>query len=575
MYRILIVEDDSTIASNVAAHLERWDYETKQIEDFKCVMEAFQQFDPQLVILDIGLPFYNGFYWCQEIRKISSVPILFLSSMNDNMNIVMAMNMGGDEFIEKPFDLNVLTAKVQALLRRAYSFQGNVNVLEHEGMLLNLNDASLSYKGEKISLTKNEFRILQMLMENAGKIVARDDIIARLWESDEFIDDNTLTVNVARLRKKLENAGMEGRIKTKKGIGYYLDKQRKEREMIKESIFSFLKIRKMPIIIFTGIVVIFGILFYLYDIPFDAIIYGCELSFVWCAVCLFIDFYKYYKRHKLLHINREQFFDDAEQLPEHMDIIEYDYQELAKELYQAKQELISKNRIAKKELLDYYGMWVHQIKTPIAALDILLQNTEQFLYEEDIVNSRINKRLEIIQESIPVSDMKMELFKIEQYVEMALNYLRVEDISSDLSFKQYAVDDMVCQVIRKYAKIFISKKIKMDFKPTKACIVTDEKWFIFVLEQIISNALKYIKKGQISIYMKEKSLVIEDTGIGIPAEDLPRIFEKGFTGYNGRENKKSTGIGLYLCKNIMDKLQWNITADSEVGRGTKIYLTKL
>lgn len=337
--------------------------------------------------------------------------------------------------------------------------------------------------------------------------------------------------------------------------------------MIKESIFSFLKIRKMPIIIFIGIVVIFGILFYLYDIPFDAIIYGCELSFVWCAVCLFIDFYKYYKRHKLLHINREQFFNDAEQLPEHMDIIEYDYQELAKELYQAKQELVSKNRIAKKELLDYYGMWVHQIKTPIAALDILLQNTERMLYQLD--------EKEMMQEAISVSDMKMELFKIEQYVEMALNYLRVEDISSDLVFKKQELDDMVCQVIRKYAKIFISKKIKMDFKPTKTCIVTDEKWFIFVLEQIISNALKYIKKGKISIYIKEKSLVIEDTGIGIPAEDLPRVFEKGFTGYNGRENKKSTGIGLYLCKNIMDKLQWNITADSEVGRGTKIYLTKM
>lgn len=337
--------------------------------------------------------------------------------------------------------------------------------------------------------------------------------------------------------------------------------------MIKESIFSFLKIRKMPIIIFTGIVVIFGILFYLYDIPFDAIIYGCELSFVWCAVCLFIDFYKYYKRHKLLHINREQFFDDAEQLPEYMDIIEYDYQELAKKLYQAKQELISKNRIAKKELLDYYGMWVHQIKTPIAALDILLQNTERMLYQLD--------EKEMMQKAISVSDMKMELFKIEQYVEMALNYLRVEDISSDLVFKKHELYDMVRQVIRKYAKIFISKKIKIDFKLTKACIVTDEKWFIFVLEQIISNALKYIKKGQIFIYMKEKSLVIEDTGIGIPAEDLPRIFEKGFTGYNGRENKKSTGIGLYLCKNIMDKLQWNITVDSEVGSGTKIYLTKM
>lgn len=337
--------------------------------------------------------------------------------------------------------------------------------------------------------------------------------------------------------------------------------------MIKESIFSFLKIRKVLIIIFTGIVVIFGILFYLYDILFDAIIYGCELSFVWSAVCLFIDFYKYYKRHKLLHINREQFFDDAEQLPEYMDIIEYDYQELAKKLYQANQELISKNRIAKKELLDYYGMWVHQIKTPIAALDILLQNTERMLYQLD--------EKEMMQKAISVSDMKMELFKIEQYVEMALNYLRVEDISSDLVFKKQELDDMVCQVIRKYAKIFISKKIKMDFKPTKACIVTDEKWFIFVLEQLISNALKYTKKGQISIYMKEKSLVIEDTGIGIPAEDLPRIFEKGFTGYNGRENKKSTGIGLYLCKNIMDKLQWNITVDSEVGSGTKIYLTKM
>lgn len=348
-----------------------------------------------------------------------------------------------------------------------------------------------------------------------------------------------------------------------------------ERKIIQQSIFSFLKIRKVPIIIFTGIVVIFGILFYLYDIPFDAIIYGSELSFVWSAVCLLIDFYKYYKRHKLLHINREQFFENAEELPEYRDIIECDYQELVKELSQAKQDFISQNRIARKELLDYYGMWVHQIKTPIAAMDILLQNTEQFLYEEDIVNSRINKRLEIIQESIPVSDMKMQLFKIEQYVKMALNYLRVEDISSDLSFKKHAVDDMVRQVIRKYAKIFIYKKIKMNFKPTGSYIVTDDKWFVFVLEQLISNALKYTKQGQISIYMEDKSLVIEDSGIGIPAEDLPRIFEKGFTGYNGRENKKSTGIGLYLCKNIMDKLQWNITADSEVGSGTKIYLTKM
>lgn len=223
MYRILIVEDDSTIASNVVAHLERWDYETKQIEDFKCVMEAFQQFDPQLVILDIGLPFYNGFYWCQEIRKISSVPILFLSSMNDNMNIVMAMNMGGDEFIEKPFDLNVVTAKVQAVLRRTYEFRGTADIMEWNGAILNLADATVLYQDQKQELTKNEFKILQMLLEKTGKIVSRESIMTRLWDSNEFIDDNTLTVNVARLRKKMEQIGLGGKIITKKGIGYMVE----------------------------------------------------------------------------------------------------------------------------------------------------------------------------------------------------------------------------------------------------------------------------------------------------------------------------------------------------------------
>ena len=223
MYRILIVEDDSTIASNVAAHLERWDYETRQIEDFKCVMEVFQQFDPQLVILDIGLPFYNGFYWCQEIRKISSVPILFLSSMNDNMNIVMAMNMGGDEFIEKPFDLNVVTAKVQAVLRRTYEFRGTADIMEWNGAILNLADATVLYQDQKQELTKNEFKILQMLLENTGKIVSRESIMTRLWDSNEFIDDNTLTVNVARLRKKMEQIGLGGKIITKKGIGYMVE----------------------------------------------------------------------------------------------------------------------------------------------------------------------------------------------------------------------------------------------------------------------------------------------------------------------------------------------------------------
>lgn len=223
MYRILIVEDDLTIAGALEKHLSKWDYDVRHVEDFKNVMKDFLEYEPQLVLLDIALPFYNGFYWCTQMRQVSKVPIVFISSANDNMNIVMAMNMGGDEFIEKPFDLNVVTAKVQALLRRTYSFQGTLNVIEHSGVLLNLNDATIVSGGNKLELTKNEFKILQSLMEHAGKIVSRDDIIERLWESDEFIDDNTLTVNVARLRKKLETIGLGNMIVTKKGIGYMVE----------------------------------------------------------------------------------------------------------------------------------------------------------------------------------------------------------------------------------------------------------------------------------------------------------------------------------------------------------------
>lgn len=223
MYKILIVEDDMMIAKTLSSHLEKWDYEVRYVKDFKNVMNDFLEFEPQLVLMDIILPLFNGFYWCTEIRKIAKTPIVFLSSASDNMNIVMAMNMGGDDFIEKPFDLNVVTAKVQAMLRRAYSFQGNLNVLEHQGLLLNLNDGIVSYKEKKAELTKNEFKILQVLMEHAGKIVTREELMTALWESDAFVDDNTLTVNVTRLRRKLAELAAVEFIKTKKEIGYIIE----------------------------------------------------------------------------------------------------------------------------------------------------------------------------------------------------------------------------------------------------------------------------------------------------------------------------------------------------------------
>lgn len=220
MYKILIVEDDSAIASLLKSQLCKWGYEAETVSDFSKVMEEFKKYDPQLVILDITLPFYNGFYWCTEIRKISAVPIIFASSASDNMNLIMAINMGADDFIAKPFDLNVIVAKIQALLRRTYSFQGQVNILECNGAVLNLGDITLTYNGYKLELSRNEFKILQILFENKNKAVSRDDIMKQLWESDSFIDDNTLTVNITRLRKKLEDIGLKDFLRTKKGIGY-------------------------------------------------------------------------------------------------------------------------------------------------------------------------------------------------------------------------------------------------------------------------------------------------------------------------------------------------------------------
>ena len=222
MYKILIIEDDLTMAQAIQKEMKMWGNDAQYVQDFKNVLETFAEFDPHLVLMDITLPFYNGYHWCSRIREMSKVPVIFVSSASDNMNIVMAVNMGGDDFIAKPFDLDVLTAKIQALLRRTYDFAGQNTVLEHRGALLNLGDATLTCGETRVDLTKNELKILQVLMENKEKIVSRDTLMTKLWESDSFVDENTLSVNVGRLRKKLDAAGLPDFILTKKGIGYHI-----------------------------------------------------------------------------------------------------------------------------------------------------------------------------------------------------------------------------------------------------------------------------------------------------------------------------------------------------------------
>lgn len=222
MYNLMIVEDDRGISEAIATQASQWGLSVHTVDDFRGILREFAEFQPHIVLMDISLPFFDGYYWCSEIRRVSKVPIIFISSASDNMNIIMAMNMGADDFIAKPFDMSVLLAKIQALLRRTYDFAASVPVIEHRGALLNTGDSTLVYNGQDIPLTQNEYKILLCLLENKGRVVSREKLMERLWKTDSFVDENTLTVNINRLRKKLEAAGLEDFIATRHGVGYII-----------------------------------------------------------------------------------------------------------------------------------------------------------------------------------------------------------------------------------------------------------------------------------------------------------------------------------------------------------------
>lgn len=225
MYRILIVEDDDIIAKSIKKYLESWSYQVMIVEDFDKVDRDFEEYKPHLVLMDISLPFYNGYYWCEQIRKSSNTPIIFISSAGDNMNIVMAISKGADDFVAKPFDLSVLLAKIQAILRRTYELNVQKSSFEIRGVTFDTDKSQISKGSQSVDLSKNESMILKMLLDHKDKIVSREDLMVYLWDTDEFVDDNTLTVNINRLRKKLEELGLSGLIKTKKGQGYLLTEE--------------------------------------------------------------------------------------------------------------------------------------------------------------------------------------------------------------------------------------------------------------------------------------------------------------------------------------------------------------
>ncbi|MDQ0157735.1 sensor histidine kinase [Robertmurraya andreesenii] len=319
----------------------------------------------------------------------------------------------------------------------------------------------------------------------------------------------------------------------------------------KENLFLlYLHKNWKPIALFCLFILCFTIVFSLSHHPLDPILYSFLLCSYIVLVFFVVDFITFIKKYKKLKNAEKTIMVQIDQLPAPKNAIEQKYQELLQILYKNKIELTVQADNKQKDLVDYFTQWTHQIKTPIAAMRLLLQS----------------------EQKEQTAELELELIKIEQYVEFVLQYLRLESMSNDLVFKKYELDDIIKQAIRKNAKMFIRKKISLNYSDVNLTVLTDEKWLLFVIEQILSNALKYTKEGSISIYRKNKRLIIEDTGIGIQAEDLPRVFEKGFTGFNGRAFKQSTGIGLYLCKQILTKLSHDITIESEVGVGTKVMI---
>ena len=318
-----------------------------------------------------------------------------------------------------------------------------------------------------------------------------------------------------------------------------------------EILKSYLKKNIKVYILFVVFIFIFFIMFYLYNLPLEALIYTGSFCFLASLIASFLDFVNYRESYKKLKFLEKNILNDLEDLPKSLDIrIDY-YHKIIEKLYEELEKSTQENRQKNIDMVDYYSMWVHQIKTPIAAMNFLLDNEE-----------------------VDLKNLQQELFKIERYVEMVLTYIRLDSTSSDYVITKINLDEVVKDSVKKYATIFINKKIKLNYVSHETMVISDKKWLSFAFEQILGNSVKYSRAdGEITIKTYENRLVIEDKGIGIKEEDLPRIFEKGFTGFNGRYEKKSSGLGLYLCKKTLDKLGHHIEISSKVGEGTRIEIT--
>lgn len=540
VYRVLMVEDDRGIAQAVQTQGELWNLQVRQVQDLRHVMEEFAAFDPHLVLLDIGLPCFDGYHWCTEIRRVSRVPVIFISSAADNMNIIMAMNLGADDFIAKPFDQSVLMAKIQALLRRTYDFGASAPVLEHRGALLNTRGQHPDLSGP--AGLPDQKRIPHSAVPDAEQGPGGEPGEAH----GAPVGNRQLRGREHPHREHRPSAEKAGRRRSAGvhhhpgGPGLYGG--------VRAMLTGYLRQRRRTLLAFFLFGGIFAAAFALYQLPLRAVAYPFVLCAAAGAVLLTLDYRRVLRQHRRLELLRQLPEELADALPPADTVKEADYRSLVTLLAESRRAIRTQEEQRYGDMVDYYTMWAHQIKTPIASMRLTLQNEDS-----DLARS-----------------LSGDLMRVEQYVEMVLVFLRLDSSTTDYVIRSHSLDDIVRPAVRKFAGEFIRRRLRLDYQPLDRTVVTDAKWLGFVVEQVLSNALKYTVSGSVTIAMDGDDLCIRDTGMGIAPEDLPRIFDRGFTGLNGRRDTRASGIGLYLCRRICRSLGHTIRASSVPNQGTEI-----
>lgn len=540
--RIAIIEDDEITRLELSKLLNTQGYETVLLTDFGNLTDELKQYSIELVLLDINLPYENGYEVCRKIKQVMPVPIIFVTSRDTNADELKSIQVGGIDFITKPYDTLILLEKIKRALQ--LSNPNNFRELVKKDCTLDLHLSILKYQEQSIELTRNEFRILYYFFMNEDKVISKEELLEKLWNDKYYLDENVLLVNMTRLKRNERNRYCSF-------IGKYT---RKGLETV--SFFTFLE-EKITEILFQ--------LFFLALVAFLLIFYGVDMLFVVLLVILFISIQGLFqwclyrkKRNASQHIidlvdGLEETYYIADVLPKPKEFQNEAYYYALKKACKSMNDEIGKITEEKQDYQEYVESFAHEIKIPIGALSLTFDNTKNYT-------------------------LKKETDKIFQLVEQMLYYARSENTEKDYFVKQLQLDEVIHNVILKFRHSLMERKAIINIHDIENVIYTDEKWLTFILSQIVQNAIKYFDKqeNKLTIYSQDNGtnilLVIEDNGCGIKASDLSRVFEKGFTGSN-RNKANATGMGLYLSKKLCDRLGLKLDIASTEKEYTRLTIT--